>query len=352
MLEDAIVPGDDASRCLRRATPFSGEASAVNPSQSQGRHHHGWSPSGGRIADMSFPDDIKLAMRDCILKVLWSKDDIVNLFRSNSCTSGDIAALGDFKALHRHAIVDQMFARLATKTDGGLGQFRALFQSLLDWSHFDPYYFDTLKKLNRADAERAIAHLRQLQEIRDHKIAKDREAREKRAAEARAPAALLPELRARFLDLLQGKVVGAKRGYALEELLQGLCKLAGLEATEPFRVNGEQVDGAVKYDGEHYLIEAKWQDKAAANEPVYQFAGKVEGKMYGRGIFISIHGFSPQVVTSLTTGKAIRTIFVDGGDLTLVLEGLLGFDQMLDRKIKAAQTKGLIYVDAMTGHQK
>ncbi|RTL45684.1 MAG: hypothetical protein EKK53_05735, partial [Burkholderiales bacterium] len=151
---------------------------------------------------------------------------------------------------------------------------------------------------------------------------------------------------------IQSALHGLPGQFSVGGNILGLCKLAGLEATEPFRVNGEQVDGAVKYDGEHYLIEAKWQDKAAANEPVYQFAGKVEGKMYGRGIFVSIHGFSPQVVASLTTGKAIRTIFVDGGDLTLVLEGLLGFNQMLDRKIKAAQTKGLIYVDAMTGHQK
>jgi hypothetical protein len=74
--------------------------------------------------------------------------------------------------------------------------------------------------------------------------------------------------------------------------------------------------------------------------------------MYGRGIFVSIHGFSELVVQSLTAGKAIRTIFVDGADLVLVLEGIVDFTQMLDRKIKAAQTKGLIYVDAVSGKPK
>lgn len=301
---------------------------------------------------MSFPEDIKLAMRDCILKVLWPKDDIVSFFKNNSCTSRDVAALGDHKLKHRYAIVDEMFAHLASKPDGGLGQFRAMLQSLTTWSQFDPFYFENLKKLNRAEADRAITHLKQLQEIRDHKMVKEREARVLKEAAARAPTALLPELKAKFLALLQGEIAGARRGYALEELLQGLCKLSSLEATEPFRVNGEQVDGAVKYDGEHYLIEAKWQDKAAANEPVYQFAGKVEGKMYGRGLFVSIHGFSENVVSSLVAGKAIRTIFVDGADLIVVLEGLLTFQEMLDRKIKAAQTRGLIYVDARTGNAK
>lgn len=301
---------------------------------------------------MTFPSDIKLSMRECVLKLFWPKDDIIAFFENNSCTKADIKAIGDHKTMHRYAIVDAMFDRLSNKPDEGLGQFRAMLQSLIGWKHFDTYYFDTLKKLNKSEAEQAISHLKQLQEIRDHKIQEQRKERERKEAAAKAPSATLPELKARFISLLQGEVVGAKRGYALEEILQALSTLYSLETTEPFRVNGEQIDGSVKYDGEHYIIEAKWQDKAAANEAIYQFAGKVEGKMYGRGFFISIHGFSEYVVGSLVTGKAIKTVFVDGADLIVVLEGFLSFTDMLDRKIKAAQTKGLIYIDARTGKSK
>lgn len=301
---------------------------------------------------MTFPSDIKLAMRECVLKLLWPKDDIVTFFENNSCTKADIKAIGDHKAMHRYAIVDAMFDHLSKKPDEGLGQFRAMLQSLITWKYFDSYYFDKLRKLNKSEAEHAITHLKQLQEIRDHKIQERRKERERKEAAAKAPSATLPGLKAQFISLLQGGVVGARRGYALEEILQALSTLYSLEITEPYRVNGEQIDGSVKYDGEHYIIEAKWQDKAAANEAVYQFAGKIEGKMYGRGLFISIHGFSENVVASLVVGKAIKTVFVDGGDLILVLEGLLTFIEMLDRKIKAAQTKGLIYIDAITGQAK
>ena len=138
----------------------------------------------------------------------------------------------------------------------------------------------------------------------------------------------------------------------LELILKDLAILSGLEVTDPFRSNGEQIDGTIKYDGEHYIVEAKWQDKAVSNEPVYQFAGKVEGKMYGRGIFISIQGFSEPVITSLVTGKAIKTIFIDGADITLCVEGIIDFSRMIDKKIKAAQTKGLIYIDPITGKSK
>lgn len=301
---------------------------------------------------MTFPNDIKLAMRDCILKLLWPKDDIVAFFENNSCTKTDIKAIGDHKTLHRYTIIDTMFAHLNRKPDEGLGQFRAMLQSLINWEHFDPYYFDKLKKLSRTEAEHAINHLKQLQEIRDHKIQEHRKERERREAASKVPSTTLPDLKAKFIALLQNDVVGAKRGYILEEVLQSLSKLNSLEITEPYRVNGEQIDGSIKYDGEHYIVEAKWQEKAVANEAVYQFAGKIEGKMYGRGLFFSIHGFSEHVVTSLITGKALKTVFVDGGDIIVVLEGLIDFTDMLDRKIKAAQTKGLIYIDAITGKPK
>ncbi|MDQ3565532.1 MAG: restriction endonuclease [Pseudomonadota bacterium] len=100
------------------------------------------------------------------------------------------------------------------------------------------------------------------------------------------------------------------------------------------------------------IIEAKWHDSAASNKPVYQFVGKVEGKMYGRGLFISIQGFSENVVQSVVRGKALRTVFVDGEGLVLVLEEHLSFIQMIDRKVKAAQIKGLIYVNPVSSQSK
>jgi hypothetical protein len=134
-------------------------------------------------------------------------------------------------------------------------------------------------------------------------------------------------------------------------ILLELSKLCGLEVTELFRVHGEQIDGTMKFDGEHSL-EAKWHDQSASNEPLCQFAGKVEGKMYGRGIFVSVQGYSEPVVRSLVIGKAIKAILVDGEDLVLVLERHLTFAEMIDRKVKAAQTRGLIYVHPVSGASK
>ncbi|GAA5213196.1 hypothetical protein GCM10025776_00890 [Corallincola platygyrae] len=260
--------------------------------------------------------------------------------------------LGAHKELARYKIVDCMFAHLAAKPDGGLGPFRSMLKSLVGWSSFDPYYFDNLKKLNRADAERSITHLKQLQEIRDHRIQEERKTRAAKEAASQNPKQTISELKEKYIALIQGSSPSARRGYELENVLQELGKLSNLEVTEPYRVNGEQIDGAIKFEGEHYLVEAKWQDKASANEPVYQFVGKIEGKFYGRGIFISVNGFSDNVVTSLVHGKAIKTIFVDGEDLMMVLEGFQSFSEMLDKKVKAAQTRGEVYIHAVSGKTK
>lgn len=301
---------------------------------------------------MAFPSDIKGCMRDCILSVMWAKDDIYSFFK-NYCTQSDLKVLDNYKEqLTRVAMVDRVFDHLSSRTDGGLGAFRAMLKSLTEWSHFDPYYFDKLKKLNRDEATRKINHLRQLQEIRDARIKADRERQEELKRTQQEAQKNIVELKKNFLDLHSGKMPIQQRGYELEKILLELGRLSQLEVTEPFRVIGEQIDGAVKYDGEHYLIEAKWQDQAASNEPVYQFVGKVEGKMYGRGIFVSIHGFSDHVVRSILIGKAIKTIFIDGEDLVYVLEENLSFSQLVDVKVKAAQTRGEIYVHPLTGKSK
>jgi hypothetical protein len=254
--------------------------------------------------------------------------------------------------MSRSAIVDAVFVGLSGRPDGGLGQFRSMLQALLSWSRFDPYYFDKMKKLDRAAAGRSLEHLKQLQEIRDAKLIEERQRREAIAATNRKPSRLLTELRTEFLDLYANKLPRPARGYALEKLLRDLAKIDELECTDPFRVHGEQLDGAIKFDGEHYLVEAKWQEKAASNEPLYHFAQKVEGRMYGRGIFVSIQGFSEQAVLSLIRGKALRTMLIDGEDLVLVLEGQLTFAKMLDKKVKAAQVSGLIYVHPITELEK
>ena len=121
--------------------------------------------------EMGFPADIKGCMKDCILSLFWPRKDLVGFFEKHGCTKAEVSSLqieGE-SGLKRHEIIDALFDTLNARPDNGLGPFRAMLQSLLAWSHFDPYYFDKLRKLDRAAANKNLEHLRQLQEIRDAK---------------------------------------------------------------------------------------------------------------------------------------------------------------------------------------
>ncbi|MHB8563826.1 MAG: hypothetical protein ACYDDA_07720 [Acidiferrobacteraceae bacterium] len=108
---------------------------------------------------MDFPADIKGCVKDCILSLFWPRKDIVGFFLKHGCTKAEVSGLHiDGESGHkRHEIIDVLFDTLSARQDNGLGPFRAMLQSLLVWSHFDPYYFDKLRKLECAAATRILS---------------------------------------------------------------------------------------------------------------------------------------------------------------------------------------------------
>nr|WP_245247362.1 MULTISPECIES: restriction endonuclease [unclassified Paenibacillus] len=293
-------------------------------------------------------------MRACILAIFWPKEQIVDFLKNNNCTSRDLAVVKNYneESLNRAQIVDRVFQALHSRDDGGWGQFRAMLVSLKEWNHFDPYYFKKLKKLDEAEALRCINHLKQVQEIRDAKVKEERRQQEAARA-AQMQRISLSSLNNDFIRLYSDVTISTQeRGYKLEKLLQDLAEYEGLKITESFKIKGEQIDGSIKFDGENYIVEAKWHDALTASDALYHFAYKVEGKMYGRGFFVSINGYSRDSVSALTSGKSIKTILIDGGDLSFVFGGNISFSDMLDAKVRAAQTQGYIYFDPISNKSK
>lgn len=307
-----------------------------------------------------FPKDIADSMRDCLLAIFWRKVDILLFFKSNNCTSEDLKSIDNTNEISRIQIIDTIFSHLRAKTDGGLGQFRCMLKSLIEWNSFDSYFF-VEGKLSKDDAIRKINHLKQLQEIRDENFKKEKEHRKKKQQELEEDADK-KDIKKIFNELQRGKdesgkeIGTQKRGYLFETFLKLIAtkeRLIGI-GDDKFSVSlkGEQIDGRIKFEGENYVIEAKWQDKYMATNSLYQFAHKIQGKMLGRGIFISINGFSDDSVLAVSTGKSVNMVLFDGEDMVLISEGFYTFKEMLDVKVRAAQTMGLIYVDVRTEKSK
>lgn len=131
-----------------------------------------------------------------------------------------------------------------------------------------------------------------------------------------------------------------KRGYAFEVLLRELFNVYGLEAREPFRLRGEQIDGSFMLQGETYLLEAKWQDVQTGVADLHTFQGKLEQKAaWTRGLFVSHSGFTEQGIAAFGKGK--RVIYMDGLDLFETLDRELPLDLVLEKKVRRAAETGL-----------
>jgi hypothetical protein len=91
-----------------------------------------------------------------------------------------------------------------------------------------------------------------------------RREQERRDSEARHGVALkLTELREEFITLHQQDP--QERGYSLEKFLNDHFDLFDIDARGPFRVVGEQIDGAFTFEGTEFLLEAKWQREGCSN---------------------------------------------------------------------------------------
>jgi len=130
------------------------------------------------------------------------------------------------------------------------------------------------------------------------------------------------------------------RGYAFEAWLREVFNFYGLEAREPFRNRGEQIDGSFVIQGETYLLEAKWESAPTGASDLHAFQGKLEQKAaWARGLFVSYNGFTDDGLVAFGRGK--RVICMDGRDFLDMLEREIPLNLAVDRKVRRAAETGL-----------
>lgn len=116
---------------------------------------------------------------------------------------------------------------------------------------------------------------------------------------------------------------------------------AGLQPRLQYRPQGEELDGSIWLDGRTILIEAKWTESPHPASSIYQFKGKVDGKLVGTlGLFISINGFSKDAVDALILGKELNIILADGVDMRALVDRRIDVVDLLRRKLRAAGDEG------------
>lgn len=169
------------------------------------------------------------------------------------------------------------------------------------------------------------------------------EAQERQAAalSLQQEALRLAELRQEFLDL-SGAASPQQRGRNFEKLLDRLFAVHDPAPRVGYNVDADQIDGAISFDSDDYIIEAKWTARPVERHYADSFANKVSraGKN-GLGLFISVAGFSSGFIETFSRGTPFITI--DGVDLITVLDGRFRLDDLLRAKKRHANETGSCY---------
>jgi hypothetical protein len=129
-----------------------------------------------------------------------------------------------------------------------------------------------------------------------------------------------------------------RRGYLLEDLLNRVFVLHGISVAKGFRRNAgaEQIDAAFELDGWHYIVECRWRAKLADIRELDGLYGQIarSGKQT-MGLFLSINGWSENVVPVMKQNPNKSIVLMEGYDLRTVLAQELDLRQLLKAKISA-----------------
>ncbi|WP_459558251.1 restriction endonuclease [Lacunimicrobium album] len=148
-----------------------------------------------------------------------------------------------------------------------------------------------------------------------------------------ATPAEVEKLRLRFISLFSESDT-QKRGLAFEPFLNDFFTVHGLDPRGSFRILGEQIDGSFEWQGDTFLVEARWRKSPANTADLLVLRGKAEKSDWTRGLFISMNGFSDLATTTLQIGRKANLIAMSGHDLILILEHQWTLQDALRAKLR------------------
>jgi len=153
------------------------------------------------------------------------------------------------------------------------------------------------------------------------------------------------QIRDKYNKLVDGKTSPQERGYELERLIYSILQNEGLEPRSGYKPEGEQIDGSFFWQGQTFLLEAKWVKDPLPASSIYAFKGKLDGKFHTTsGVYISVNGYSKDLEDALKFGKSLNIILFDKEDIPLLFNGQVSFTDMLKFKLRQAGDTGSLQV--------
>lgn len=290
-------------------------------------------------------------LREALSRVFWYKKDLRQHLTACMPELRGLIAQFDWQNEYKRSIVSQLVDTLYTDQHKHFDSLLNLILGTIDLgdlTHLKQLPEEGERKYQEATEALAtlrtrtesLKHLRDEQELRRQRLEQQRE----QAKAGQAFAEQLGKLRTEFQQIVQ--LPPQPRGYALEAFLNRLFELFDIDSKGSFKIEGEQIDGAFTFQGQEFLLEAKWQDGATPSTDLDVFTAKIGRKLDNTlGLFISMSGFQPTAVSAHSRSRPVM-ILMDGADLSAVIEGRTQLPDLLERKRKHAARTGEIYLNA------
>jgi hypothetical protein len=285
---------------------------------------------------------------DACLKSFWRKKALSKFLRQSGVAEAFINRWGPEES--KRDFLDGLFAELPKSDQGRSGLLR-MAAFLMDQDSFPDLQGWEDSKQKIAAAHDAVSKLRAYHSKQQNELQSEEEKLKvkkefaKRQQEISRSQETLQKLNDRLNEL--GRELGSQNaGYRFQEWFYDLLDFSEIPNRKPYIHNGRQIDGSLTVSGTTYLVELKFTAEQAAATDIDTFHKKVTTKADNTmGIMISISGYS-SVARQEASGERTPLLLLDHGHIYLVLGGMMGLGDVVDRVRRHASQTGEAYLSA------
>ncbi len=290
------------------------------------------------------------ALIEALTHVYWRKDDLKRFLLhtiSDNKIKGVVNSIDwTLRENTKKVIATRLVEIMSSDQAQHFNELLSLIENILEFRSFQHLEKEEDSKDKIEKATNSVRALRELSEGYFDAIQKRKEIeklREESKLERRQKIEFLnqlTDLRDRYSSLVCSSD-NQRKGYDLEKLMFDLFKLFDLDPTPSFKRDFDQIDGAFSLNGTEYLFEAKWTTQPTETKDVSIFNSKIEDSTLENtlGVFLSINGFTEKAKLKYANRRA-SVIMIEGIDLFSVLNGDIGFDELVENKKKQAARLG------------
>ena len=293
------------------------------------------------------PHYISLVYEAC-LKSFWRRKALASFLRQCGVSERFLQSWTPDES--KREVLDRLFLKLP-KSDSGRSALVRMAGFLMEQESFPDLknWEDSAVKLKEAhDAVLQLRrdHSKQQQEIQSEE---DKVEARKRFAERQREATQSQQTLRGLDDTLNALAQSLgeqKAGYDFQDWFYELLDFSEITNRKPYTHKGRQIDGSLTVSGTTYLVELKFTVGPAGATDIDSFYKKITTKADNTmGVMVSISGYS-SVAKQEASGDRTPMLLLDHSHLYMVLGGIMGLGDLVDRVRRHASQTGEAYLAA------